>query len=162
MNRRIVQIAVTAASACHAETIYALDDRGHLWMLFDPSAGDDPSDWCAIPTLPSQPLSDDERKHAELMGQAGETKQHARDQVWFAHPDVQQRMAEAHDDIAAGRVVDATIPSGVLVPLNAAALQRRAFLQGVLNCKKSLEAGRPMHPVDLAKKLYPDSPETPT
>lgn len=28
-----------------------------------------------------------------------------KDQVWFTHPDVQARLAEAHDDIAAGRTV---------------------------------------------------------
>ena len=31
-----------------------------------------------------------------------------RDQVWFTHPEVQQRMAEAHADIAAGRTTQVT------------------------------------------------------
>lgn len=40
-----------------------------------------------------------------------------RDQVWFAHPDVQERMAEAHADIAAGRVTTATSSEDLRVAL---------------------------------------------
>jgi bifunctional DNA-binding transcriptional regulator/antitoxin component of YhaV-PrlF toxin-antitoxin module len=31
-----------------------------------------------------------------------------RDQVWFLHPEMQHRIAEAHDDVAAGRTTAVT------------------------------------------------------
>jgi len=36
-----------------------------------------------------------------------------RDQVWFAHPEMGARIAEAHDDIAAGRTTTITSPDAM-------------------------------------------------
>lgn len=36
-----------------------------------------------------------------------------RDQVWFTHPDMQARIAAAHEDIAAGRVTEITSPDAM-------------------------------------------------
>lgn len=36
-----------------------------------------------------------------------------RDQVWFAHPEMQRRMAEAHEDVAAGRTLPVATPSAL-------------------------------------------------
>jgi AbrB family looped-hinge helix DNA binding protein len=41
-----------------------------------------------------------------------------RDQVWFAHPEMQARMREAHEDIAAGRTTRVTKRSELRAHLN--------------------------------------------